>query len=335
MQTQFYFRRVTFPEPHVARTREIIVRHPEIRKLFGPTPSTSLFVFLLVAAQVLIAWTLRDSSWWAIVLTSLFAGAFMSHGLWALIHDCTHNLVFRSPSANSWLQIFANLPHVFPSAMFFRKYHLLHHKYQGDLELDADLAAPFETKFAGNSWWRKAFWLLFYFAFQSTRIWRLKKIPAVDRWVVANFAVGFAFDAAILYFMGPYALTYLFVSSAFSVGLHPVGARWIQEHFMVMPEQETYSYYGPLNKTAFNVGYHNEHHDFISVPWSKLPQIRAAAPEYYNTLHFHTSWTALLIKFIFDPKLSLYSRTVRDSQTLKTTERVSAQPSSTAALAQE
>src|SRR5207245_7373140 len=56
--------------------------------------------------------------------------------------------------------------------------------------------------------------------------------------------------------------------------------RWIQRHYMTAEgEQETFSYYGPLNRVAFNVGYHNEHHDFPSVPWNRLPEIRAIAPE--------------------------------------------------------
>jgi Fatty acid desaturase len=76
-------------------------------------------------------------------------------------------------------------------------------------------------------------------------------------------------------------------------------------------EQETFSYYGRLNLLAFNVGYHNEHHDFPSVAWNKLPRIRAIAPEFYDTLSSHTSWSRLLIRFLFDRELSLFSRMVR------------------------
>ena len=59
------------------------------------------------------------------------------------------------------------------------------------------------------------------------------------------------------------------------------------------------------------MGYHNEHHDFPSVPWHRLPRIRAAAPEAYTELTAHTSWTRLLLRFLFDPEITLYSRMVR------------------------
>ncbi len=60
--------------------------------------------------------------------------------------------------------------------------------------------------------------------------------------------------------------------------------------------------------------YDNEHHDFSFVPWVNLPKIREIAPEYYNTIHYHTSWTKLLFKFLFDKELSLFSRVLRSDK---------------------
>jgi len=112
--------------------------------------------------------------------------------------------------------------------------------------------------------------------------------------------------------MGPKAISYLLLSFFFSVGLHPLGARWIQEHYLTHDEQqETFSYYGVLNAVAFNVGYHNEHHDFPSIPWNKLPQIKRTAPGYYDSLVSHKSWTVLFFRFLFDKEISLFSRVVR------------------------
>ena len=84
--------------------------------------------------------------------------------------------------------------------------------------------------------------------------------------------------------------------------------------YVVAAPQETYSYYGPLNRVAINVGYHNEHHDFPSVPWSRLPLVKAIASPWYDSLVSHQSWTRLLCRFIFDPRLSLYSRLLRTNR---------------------
>jgi len=85
----------------------------------------------------------------------------------------------------------------------------------------------------------------------------------------------------------------------------------IQEHYVFTPGQETYSYYGPLNRVSFNVGYHNEHHDLITIPWSRLPRVRRIAPEFYDRLDAHQSWTKPLIAFIRDRQVTLFSRVVR------------------------
>ena len=114
----------------------------------------------------------------------------------------------------------------------------------------------------------------------------------------------------VVMFLGPIALLYLLASMVFSVGLHPLGARWIQEHYTVSPPQETYSYYGPLNRVALNVGYHVEHHDFMNIPGSRLPELHAIAKEHYAPLVSHRSWTWVLWHFITGP-MNLGSRIVR------------------------
>ena len=67
----------------------------------------------------------------------------------------------------------------------------------------------------------------------------------------------------------------------FSISLDPVGARWIREHYTYDFDQGTFSYYGPINRVALNMGYHNEHHDLPSIPLNNLPRLRAMAPELY------------------------------------------------------
>jgi len=290
---------------------QLLASHPELRKLIGRNPYTFLIILICVALQLSMGYLLRNTPWWVILTAAFCFGAFASHALWTLIHECSHNLIFRKRYWNTLAGIAANLPHLFPSAVSFQRYHMKHHAFQGVYELDADLPNRWEARLIGNSAVRKAVWLLLFPFFQVARPPRLREIRMFDGWIVVNILVQIAFDVAVYWYLGPRAFVYLLASFLFSVGLHPLGARWIQGHYVVAPPQETYSYYGPLNLVALNVGYHNEHHDLPSIPWNRLPKIRATAPAMYNSLVYHTSWTRLLFKFIFDSRISLYSRQER------------------------
>ncbi|MCC7231549.1 MAG: fatty acid desaturase [Bacteroidia bacterium] len=303
------------PEPHKARTREILTHHPEVRKLIGKNPFTVFAILFCVGSMIAIAWLLKDSPWWLILLVSYFAGAFFNHALFVLIHECSHNLLFRGKTLNYLASITANLPHGLPSAVSFTRYHMMHHSFQGHHDWDADLPDFWEARVFGNNFFSKALWLLLFPFFQVGRTFRLKEIKFMDGWIITNIVVQLAFDAAIWIFLGPKAFLFLLISFFFSVGLHPLGARWIQEHYLVLdPVQETYSYYGPLNTLAFNVGYHNEHHDFPSVPWNRLPRLNKAARDYYSGLKYHRSWTVLFFRFLFDNRINLHSRMLRNQK---------------------
>lgn len=298
-------------EPHRTRTKNILKEHPEIRHLIGKNPMTIFAIIGLVALQITASWLLAGMPWWVVFVAAYIIGAFADHALFVMIHECAHRLLFKKPEANRLAGILANVPQLFPSSVSFERYHIKHHSFQGVHELDADLPNYWEAKLIDNYFIGKVIWLLLYPLFQVFRIGRLKEIKPFDGWVALNWAVQIAFIVLITWLWGPKAIIYLLASFFFSVGLHPLGARWIQEHYLTHGEQETYSYYGPLNNVAFNVGYHNEHHDFPSIPWNRLPKIREGAPTFYNTLYYHTSWTKLFFRFLFDKEISLYSRIVR------------------------
>jgi sphingolipid 4-desaturase/C4-monooxygenase len=69
-----------------------------------------------------------------------------------------------------------------------------------------------------------------------------------------------------------------------------------------------------LNKVAFNVGYHNEHHDFPRIPGSRLPQLKKIAGKYYDNLETHSSWVKVMWDYIMDPTMGPYCRVVRDAR---------------------
>jgi sphingolipid delta-4 desaturase len=302
------------PEPHKARTKDLMAKHPDVRKLIGRNPVSFFLILLVVGVQLVIAIILSSQSWWIALITAFVIGAFANHTCFVLIHEAAHNLIFKKKALNYISGIIADIPNIIPSSVSFRSYHLKHHSYQGDYYLDADLASKWEAKLIGHSFFGKVIWELLFPFFQAFRPPRLKGIEFMNAWTIINWIVIFGCDALILIYLGPVSFLYLVFSFFFSIGFHPLGARWIQEHYLVAAPQETYSYYGPINIVALNVGYHNEHHDLQSVPWNNLPKLKKMAPEFYEDLVYHKSWVKLWLKFLFDPELSLYSRMVRRSK---------------------
>jgi sphingolipid delta-4 desaturase len=290
----------------------MLAAHPELRGLMGPDRSSVIWIAVLVAAQMTLALVVGNRRWYVWLPCAYIVGATIGHALWALIHETAHNLVMRWRTGNRLAAIVANLPLVLPGAIPFCKYHLLHHRHMGDMDFDAGVPGPDESRFIGASATMKAAWIAGTFLVQGVvRPHRMTKIRLIDAWTVINFVVQIGSMALLVAWTGWGPFTYLLASSIFAIGLHPLGARWVQEHFAIVPGQETYSYYGPLNRVSFNVGYHNEHHDIVAIPWSKLPKVRRVAPEFYDGLHSYGSWTSLLVRFLRDRDITLFNYVIR------------------------
>ncbi|MBL7789755.1 MAG: fatty acid desaturase [Chitinophagales bacterium] len=305
-------------QPHPARAKAMLQSFPQIKSLFGAEPKTMIIILQIVISQTIMAIFLGMAGleyWWLSAIAAYCFGAFFNHASFVIIHETSHNAVFNKKILNRFAACIVDLINVFPSAEGFRVYHIRHHAHQGDYEFDADLPYKHEAKTIGNNPIFKMIWLLFFPVVQGLRPFRLKNIKMWNPWVVLNVITTFGFAWLLGYVFGWNGILYLFLSFAFSIGLHPLGARWIQEHYT--PEgnpQESFNYEGPLNLVSLNVGLHNEHHDFPSIPWNKLPELRKIAPDYYLKLDHHTSWVKLFFNFIFNPKYDLFSRIVRNKE---------------------
>ena len=265
-----------------------------------------------MATQFFMAWYMRAAPWWAIAIASYAISGTLNQNLFCAQHEISHYLAFRTPFLNRWLAIFGNLPLVVPVAVKFREYHHDHHLFLGVDGGDVDLPTLIESRLFSNTF-TKAIYGFIYLVFYGIRplMVRPKKATAAD---LVNWMLVMGSNALVLYFWGFKSLVYLFAGSILGGGLHPLAGHLIAEHYMFERGQETYSYYGPLNVLSYNVGYHNEHHDFPQIPQTRLYRLRQIAPEFYENLYQHTSWTWVIWKFITDPKMGPWNRMHRPSR---------------------
>jgi sphingolipid delta-4 desaturase len=303
-------------EPHATRRKQILAKYPQVKTLMGSDWRISLQLVAMVTAQLFMVYMVKawDMSWLEIVVLAYVVGGTLNHSLSLGLHEVAHNLAFGAhrPKANRAIGFFANLPLGVPASVTFKKFHLDHHKYQGDVQMDTDLPTRIEANLFSTMIGKLLFVIgqpLFY-AFRPMIV--LPK-PTTQLELV-NWAIQIAFDAVIIYFFGLRAMSYLWLGTVLGMGLHPVAGHFIAEHYVFIKGYETYSYYGPLNLITFNVGYHNEHHDFPNIPGYRLPELKKMAPEFYDNIPCHHSWIKVLYDFITCHEMGPYSRIKRPTK---------------------
>jgi sphingolipid 4-desaturase/C4-monooxygenase len=182
----------------------------------------------------------------------------------------------------------------------------------------------------------KAFFCTFQIFFYALRPMFVYKLPVTTIQLI-NIAVQVVFDYFLVTIGSWRSLVYLLLSSFLAGSLHPCAGHFIAEHYVFansaniaaggkdgsskerkltphdpsVPLPETFSYYGPLNWFTYNVGLHNEHHDFPAIPWTRLPELHRIANEFYKDLPYHKSWVAVLWQFVLDDGVGLWCRVRR------------------------
>ncbi len=129
---------------HRDRARQMIKAHPEIKELFGNTPSTAFWCVLFIVLQVTLALSVSHWPLWVMILVAYVIGSWANVNLFQLAHECNHNLVFKKTSWNRWLYTFTTLP------MFMSAHHswwIEHHVHHNDLGAKKDFITRRRTAF--------------------------------------------------------------------------------------------------------------------------------------------------------------------------------------------
>jgi len=308
-----------YDEPHRKRKHVILQKYPKLKYLYGHDYQTLWITIFCVLNQILLAvmfttcW--KDVHWAYFVLTAFAVGGTITHMIGAILHETCHNLVCKTPIGNRITGMLANVCIPFPIAASFKRYHLEHHTWQGVEGKDPDLPIDAELSLIKGNWLLKILWMSNYAFLYVMRGAVNGKKP--NKWEIYNWMSCIVTNYIILRYCGGRGLLYLFLSLYLGYGIHPGAAHFIAEHYSFEDGQETFSVYSPFNWIMLNLGFHNEHHDFVAVPWTRLPLITKIASDFYMTKEMkkHHSWLRVLWTFISSPQMGPQSRITRSVST--------------------
>lgn len=214
-------------EPHASRRKMILEKYPQIKKLFGYDPHFKYVAGGMVITQFIMLFVMKGQSWPITILVAYCFGGVINHSLSLAVHEISHNLAFghARPLANRLFGYFCNLPLGVPMSISFKKYHLEHHRYQGDEVIDTDLPTLLEAKLFSNTF-GKFCWVCFQPLFYMLRPLIVNPKPP-NRQEFINLAIQLVFDTIVVYFFGWRVLWYLIVGTLLAMGFHPVAGHFI------------------------------------------------------------------------------------------------------------
>jgi sphingolipid delta-4 desaturase len=153
----------------------------------------------------------------------------LNHSLMLAVHEIAHGQAFGPNQVlkNKLFGMIANLPIGLPMSISFKKYHLPHHRYQGDEVIDTDIPSELEGKIFCNTF-MKFFWVILQPFFYTIRT-SLCPLPP-EKLEIVNLFVQLAFNTLIGRLFGWHVVGVMVIGSFLAMGLHPMGGHFISEH---------------------------------------------------------------------------------------------------------
>jgi sphingolipid delta-4 desaturase len=262
-----------------------------------------------------LCWWVAQTNILIAFLTAFFVGQILIHAAGALLHETAHRLVFRGRTAKLGFDLLLEaIMTTFSIQLTYQHEHVsLHHPFLGNYERDYEHED--NCRFTARLAFRHdhpsvekllvAAQLLIHILplgfLVSDRIFlpiyehatgratrdtqrRLGGTQSTAMERLLFMAVSGAVLVLLLFAFGWLAVLYqLWSVSLFrgKFGITNLGQS-LSEHAGDDELNPTRSNYGWLNWILFNTGYHHEHHVFPNVAWSRLPALRALAPEIFN-----------------------------------------------------
>ena len=307
------------PSPQARRhndmRRQAIAAHPELRDVNGADPRTVFALPVLLALHWGMAWLVSDASILVIFVAAFFVGQLVIHATGGLVHETAHKLIFREPRPKLAFDI--GLEWILGSygkQLTYQHEHLTsHHPYIGEYERDyehEDICA-FQSRMRlrhDNPVVQHVLtgFTLVLHALPLGFLIGDEVLPRLNAWISGRpqkdpqrrieatqppawqmrlfIGVSILSNLTMLLLLGPWALLYhLWALSLFlgKLGIWNLGQS-LSEHEGTDDQAPSRSTYGWINWLLFNTGYHNEHHTFPNVAWTRLPMLARTAPEVFT-----------------------------------------------------
>jgi sphingolipid delta-4 desaturase len=318
---------------HIDRKKAILKAHPEVADLCGNDPTTAFWILVFFFATTWLSIKSSELVGWQQVLIGYTLGAYLSFCTITLGHDGVHGLIFKNSFLNKICAIVAFAPAFLgPFAMFWQSEHLWHHSIVVDkmerfgaanngpikkflicFLLYLVLNVGFATASAAMMVLMSVHMILYALGIRDSLLPKSSRIPPFNRfpqcinlWFFANGIFSYLYLSTLYFCYGSGPIIFQVMIMMFANGFHPLGMRNVQEHYGIQKSQPTASVYsGWINRMTFSIGYHVEHHDFATIPLSRLHRLHQIAPEFYLTLQHYKSYSEVFYRFFTDPGIPL------------------------------